>query len=622
MLQNIRENAQGTIAKTIIVVLILSLSIWGLDSIVGGSGENEIATVNGEPITEREFERAVQIRRQQRLQEMENPDSSRIDMDALNEEVMDSLIRDKLIGQDIRSRGLQVSESDLDRMITGAEQFRVNGEFSQERFIQAVRNQGMTVDQFRTMLEQDHLSRVIQAVIQGSAFSAPSETERVASLLTQTRDFSVLQIPVGERAESMEVSDEELRSFYEDNQERFVQSESVDASWITLDRSELVDPSEIEEEVVRDRYRERVESMQADEQRNAAHILIREDREDAEAAVEAVQEGLKQGRSFAELAAEYSDDGATADEGGKLGFSSRDDFDESFSEALFSIEETGKVVGPVSTSFGQHFIKLLDVRSEEPPSFESMEASLRETIARERAERRYVELSEELADMAYSEYDLQAPAELIDASIQTRDGVRPDQARAPFDHEGLREQLFTEEVRKEGFNTEVVETGDGVSVVARVREYYPREQKSFDQVREEVTELVRQKKAREALRESLEGMAADMSADAGLPEPDMGTGTEWESFEGVNRRSLQAQAVVRDAAFEMPAPQNGGASTRIVDLPNAVALIRLDAVNPPDSATVSMMASNLGASLGRRHGQMAYQAYIESLRAEADINRN
>ncbi|WP_179105745.1 SurA N-terminal domain-containing protein [Vreelandella utahensis] len=622
MLQNIRENAQGMIAKTIIVVLILSLSIWGLDSIVGGSGENEIATVNGEAITEQEFERAVQIRRQQRLQEMDNPDSSRIDMDALNEEVMDSLIRDELIGQDIQSRGLQVSAADLDRMITGAEQFRVNGEFSQERFIQAVRNQGMTVDQFRTMLEQDHLSRVIQAVIQGSAFSAPSETERVASLLSQTRDFSVLQVPVGERAESVEVSDEELRSFYEDNKERFVQSESVDAAWITLDRSELVDPADIEEEAVRDRYRERVESMQADQQRNAAHILIREDREDAEAAVEAVQEGLEEGRSFAELAAEYSDDGATAEDGGKLGFSSRDDFDESFSEALFGIEETGEVVGPITTSFGQHFIKLLDTRSEEPPSFESMEASLRETIAKEKAERRYVELSEELADMAYSEYDLEAPAELIDASIQTRDGVRPSQGQAPFDHEGLREQLFTEEVREEGFNTEVVETGDGVSVVARVREYYPRKQQSFEDVRDEVAQLVRQKKAREALGESLESMTADMQADSGLPEPDLETSAEWETFEDVNRRSLQARAVVRDAAFEMPAPQGDNASTRIVDLPSAVALIRLDAVNPPDSATVSMMASNLGTSLGQRHGQMAYRAYIESLRAEADINRD
>ena len=48
MLQDIRENAQGTIAKIIIGLLIVSLSIWGMDAIVGGfSGEPEVATVNG-----------------------------------------------------------------------------------------------------------------------------------------------------------------------------------------------------------------------------------------------------------------------------------------------------------------------------------------------------------------------------------------------------------------------------------------------------------------------------------------------------------------------------------------------------------------------------------------------
>lgn len=623
MLQNIRENAQGMIAKTIIVVLILSLSIWGLDSIVGGSGETSVATVNGEEITEREFDRAVQIRRQQRLQEMDNPDSSRIDMDALNEEVMDSLIRDELIGQDIRSRGLELSEADLDGMITRAEQFQVNGEFSQERFVQAVRNQGMTVDQFRNMIEQDHLSRVMQAVIQGSAFSAPSESERIASLLTQSRDFSVLEVPVKARAESIEVTDSELETFYESNKDQFRQPESVDVSWITLDRSELVDPASIAEETVRDRYRERVENMQADEERNAAHILISEGRDDAEAAVEAVQEGLDEGRSFEELASEYSDDGSTADDGGKLGFSSQDDFDESFSEALFGIEETGEVVGPVSTSFGQHFIKLLDIRSEEPPSFESMEESLREAIAEERAGKRYVELSEELADMAYSEYDLEAPSELIEASIQDRDGIRPDQAAEPFDHQGLREQLFSEEVREEGFNTEVVETGEGVSVVARVREYHPREQLPFDEVRDEVAELLKQQKARDALKESLEAIAGELTTDGeSLPEPDLGVDAEWETFEGVDRRSLQARAVIRDAAFEMPAPDGDRASTRVVDLPDAVALIQLNDITSPDPSTVGMMAPNMQRSLGQRHGQSAYRAYIESLRSEADITRD
>ena len=68
MLQDIRENAQGTIAKIIIGLLIVSLSIWGMDAIIGGfSGEPEVATVNGEDITEREFLRLVQLESQRRL---------------------------------------------------------------------------------------------------------------------------------------------------------------------------------------------------------------------------------------------------------------------------------------------------------------------------------------------------------------------------------------------------------------------------------------------------------------------------------------------------------------------------------------------------------------------------
>lgn len=622
MLQNIRENAQGMIAKTIIVVLILSLSVWGLDSIVGGSGENVIATVNDEEISEREFDRAVQIQRQQRLQDMDNPDSSRIDMDELNDEVMEQLIREELIAQDIESRGLELSEADLDQMITRADQFRVDGQFSQERFTQAVRNQGMTVDQFRRMLEQDHLSRVMQAVIQGSAFSAPSESERVASLLAQTRDFSVLEVPLEGRSQDIDVSDAELESYYEENQDEFVQPESVDVAWITLDRSELADPASIEEDAVRDRYRERVEDMEGDEQRNPAHILISEDRDDADSVVKEVEKGLEEDRSFEELAREYSDDGATADDGGELGFSSRDDFDEAFSEALFDIEETGEVVGPVETSFGKHFIKLLDVRSEDPPEFESMESSLRETLAEEKADSRYVELTEELADIAYSEYDLEAPADLIDASIEKRDGVRPDRGEAPFDNEELREQLFSKEVREEGFNTEVVETGKGVSVVARVREYHPREELPFEEVRDEVAEKVKQKKAREALNESLSGIASELPVgDGDRPIPD-GIDAEWETFESVNRRSLQAEALIRDAAFQMPEPTGDRASTRVVELPGSVALIQLNAVDPPGASTVGMMESNLRNSLGQRHGQSAYRAYVESLKADAEISRD
>lgn len=611
MLQNIRENAQGTIAKTIIVLLILSLSVWGLDSIVGGSGEASVATVNGEEITEREFERSVQIGRQQRLQEMDSPDSSRIDMDQLNEDVLDQLIREKLIEQDIRERGLELSDRDIDQMITQAEQFQVDGSFSQERFTTAVRNQGMTVEAFRDMIERDHLTRVLQAVIQGSAFSTEDESERIARLLTQTRDFEVLEVPLSAVMDEISVSDEEIESFYAENKERFRQKESADVSWITLDQDELADPSSIDEEDVRARYRERIEESDQAEKRNPAHILIRDDPEK----VDTVEKALDEGEDFAELARQYSDDTGSAENGGELGLSSRDEFAEPFSEALFGLDEEGDVAGPVETSFGTHFIKLLDTETEDPPAFSELESELRQELAQERAGKRFVELSDELADIAYSEYDLEAPSELIDAEIQTRDGLMPDTEQPPFDHPKLRRQLFSEDVSEGGFNTELVEVDEGRAVVARVREYYPEKQKELEAVRDEVQAFVKERKARNHLEERLAGNADPDSIAEEF-------GVEWQSYEGVDRRNLEAPAIVRDAAFGMPRPSDSGVSTETVELPESMALIRLQGVSSSEEGAAQMMASNVRSQLAQRHGQSAYFYYLEQLRSEAEIDRD
>ena len=48
MLQNIRKNIQGTMAKVIIALIIVPFALFGIDSLIGGSGIQYVAEVNGE----------------------------------------------------------------------------------------------------------------------------------------------------------------------------------------------------------------------------------------------------------------------------------------------------------------------------------------------------------------------------------------------------------------------------------------------------------------------------------------------------------------------------------------------------------------------------------------------
>lgn len=235
MLQDIRENAQGTIAKIIIGLLIVSLSIWGMDAIIGGfSGEPEVATVNGEDVTEREFLRLVQMESQRRLSRMENPDPSLLNEDQIRKDVLESLIQQRVLIQDADSQGLALTDADIDALITQMPQFQVEGQFNRDRFVSTVRNMGMGVAEFRETMRKQYVVNQIRAGIVQSGVAADENVSQLLRIQNQTRDFRVVSVPESVVADQVEITEEDVQSFYDENSSAFKQPEQIDAAYITL----------------------------------------------------------------------------------------------------------------------------------------------------------------------------------------------------------------------------------------------------------------------------------------------------------------------------------------------------------------------------------------------------
>ena len=613
MLQDIRENAQGTIAKVIIGVLIVSLSIWGMDAIVGGfSGEPEVATVNGEDITEREFLRVVQIESQRRLSSMENPDPSMLNEDQIRTDVLNSLIREQVLTQDASAQGLELSDADIDALITQMPQFQVDGQFNSDRFVAAVRNMGMGVGEFREAMRKQYVVNQIRAGIAQSGLVAGENARQLLQIQNQTRSFRVLNIPASAVADTVSVSEADVKAFYDENLAAFQQPERVDAAYITLSLGALADGIEIGDDELQAYYEQRAADL-ASEERRASHILI-EDGSDADETMATIKERLAAGESFADLAKEYSIDTVSAEDGGDLGYAGRGIYAEPFEKALFALKK-GEVSEPVRTSFGVHLIRLDDVRESEVPPLSEMKDQLRRELAREKAREQFAEVRAELADSAYSADDLAGPAEELGLEVREANGVTRDGGQAPFDHAGLVRQLFSEDVLEAGYNTELIDVGDDVSVVARVREHYDAEQLPLEQVSDQIRATLEQRKTREALSERADTIVADLKSGA---DPE-GLG-EWSSYEGLGRNASEAGPEVLRKAFSLPRPADGAQFGKAV-MGGSAAVIALDSVTDGQVAENDTEMNQLREFLASLEGQREYAAYQQFLRNHAEVER-
>ena len=124
----------------------------------------------------------------------------------------------------------------------------------------------------------------------------------------------------------------------------------------------------------------------------ASHILItpdvdsdatEEEKEKAEnkakKEAERIIKKLDEGEDFAELAKKYSDDEATAKNGGDLDYFNTDDMDENFMDAVKKLDNDEYTKEPVKTQYGYHII--LKVDQKEKPKLKEVKDSIKETLA-------------------------------------------------------------------------------------------------------------------------------------------------------------------------------------------------------------------------------------------------
>ena len=283
-----------------------------------------VARVNGEEITRADLERSirgVELTLNQRV-----PADKR---DGVVRGVLERLVNYRLLLQEARARGIEVDAAEIDAQLRAlAAQFQ-----SEAALRDALIRRGVTVDMLREDARRDL---------------------RVAKLVRQEVGKDVA-VPV-----------EDVRKFYDANQERFRQPEAARASHIFVRV-----PADADDKA-KNGFRQRALS---------------------------IKRLADRGDDFATLARTYSDDRTTAVKGGDLGWFDKGTTPKEFEDVVFALQPN-QIGGPANTSDGHHIVKVTGRRPSRIRPFEEVQTDLATFLLRELQDRLTVNLINTLREKA------------------------------------------------------------------------------------------------------------------------------------------------------------------------------------------------------------------------------
>lgn len=153
--------------------------------------------------------------------------------------------------------------------------------------------------------------------------------------------------------------------------------------------NKLFDSIEIKEEEIKAFYDENKAKFKTAEQINAKHILVKEEEE-----ANKIKTEIEAGKTFEEAAKEYSTC-PSKERGGDLGQFSKGQMVPEFEDAAFAAE-IGALVGPVKTQFGYHLILVDKKLPEKINAFDEVEEAIKKQLKSMKQENVYFEKIAEL----------------------------------------------------------------------------------------------------------------------------------------------------------------------------------------------------------------------------------
>jgi len=532
MFDAIRSQRRWLMPLLSIVVFLpfIFSGVYGFTRFV--NDDNAVAKIDGESISQQEFE-AAQRERVERMSQMLGPgvDTRIFDTPQMRASTLEGLLSEKAMEHEVARLRLTVSDAHMREIIGSIPQFQLNGKFDYDTYLRLLTSRGFTEASFEARVRADAGRQALESGLSAGAMVPRSVVDRMLALENERRQVRRLLFRPDEYLAKAVVTDAAVKADYDANHDLYRTPEHAKVEYLVLRMQDLAARATITEAALKEYYDANRARWAGVEQRRASHILITVGKDgsapDKAAARAMAQDLLRQVRAhpadFARLAREKSKDPGSAEKGGDLGWFGRGMMTKPFEDAVFALKD-GQISDVVETDFGYHIIEVTGIKGTQTRPFDEVRASIEAEMRKQAAQKSYAEMADQFTNFVYEQADglaaaaakFQLPLETVDAL--TRQGA-PQPDKASIFTPTVLQAVFAPDALEKHHNTKAIDIGNNALVSVHVDTYTPAAVRPFAEVSAAIRSKLERSAAAELARSAGEARLAELKKtpdDAGF----------------------------------------------------------------------------------------------------------
>jgi len=412
MLDFLRKRKRSWIITFLLgVIIVVFIAFYG-GSNYQSQGAPDVAEVNGDAISQREFGLQYQ-KTLERYRELLKGSLTPEMLKSLNlkNTLLEELIQKRLLRQEAQELGLTASDDELMDAIGQVREFQVAGRFNKERYLQLLRANRLTPGEFEEEQREQLTIQRLYGVILDSTRITDAEMRERYRFEQEKINLQYVRFSVSDAIPEVKLSEDDIKKFYDGNKEMLKEPLKLQVEYLSYPFDRFAAGAQVSEKEIEDYYQANRDSkFRKPKELKLRYVSIRvppgadaKQQVDARARADRVVAEARAGKDFAQLAKQFSDDPSAA-KGGDLGWTTQGQLPPQLAN-VFSMAK-GQVSDVIETPGRLQVVKVEDSQEEKTATLKDLTPEIARSLKADKGKREAAKIADRDREKMLSGNDL------------------------------------------------------------------------------------------------------------------------------------------------------------------------------------------------------------------------